>query len=191
MIMSQGGAPDMRQEPSTKWTALILRVLTGEARIHVQCFCTGPMPLNDLWKCTYSMLCTAATLYRDLIWWEWAEDDAKAGEKDNLLRWLPIITSVFGRGADQLAELPRFEPLAKALWLYGRRMMKTLSSEFNELKPGSAATLKSNPHSFCKLDRKSLMSFQAQPFCAYSCRLFMISSQTYTSSYESCVLHVS
>lgn len=43
--MSQGGAPDMRQEPSTKWNALILRVLTGEARIHVQCFCTGPMPL--------------------------------------------------------------------------------------------------------------------------------------------------
>lgn len=119
MIMSQGGAPDMRQEPSTKWTALILRVVTGEARIHVQCFCTGPMPLNDLWKCTYSMLCTAATLYRDLIWWEWAEDDAKAGEKEtkvlygvNLLRWLPIITSGFGRGADQLAELPRFEPLA-------------------------------------------------------------------------------
>lgn len=201
MILSQGGAPDMRQEPSTKWTALILRVLTGEARIHVQCFCTGPMPLNDLWKCTYSMLCTAATLYRDLIWWEWAEDDAKAGEKETKVLYgsicrddflsLPVFLVEALTNLLNFLGLSRWLVTTKALWLYGRCMMKTLSSEFNKLKPSSATTLKSNPHSFCKLDRKSLMSFQAQPFCAYSCRLFMISSQTYTSSYERYVFHVS
>ena len=32
--MIQGGALDMRQEPSTKWNALILRALIGEACIH-------------------------------------------------------------------------------------------------------------------------------------------------------------
>ena len=120
MIMSQGGAPDMRQEPSTKWTALILRVIDRWgthtcAMFSVQGLChlmiSGSVPTVCY---VQQQLCTEI-LYDE----NGQKTTPTQGRKKtkvlygvNLLRWLPIITSVFGRGADQLAELPRFEPLA-------------------------------------------------------------------------------